>query len=254
MSDAIEGLVPSQVTPFQRCDTFRNQNRHFLQESGGNLPAPDQPTSLPVSDFFLHHRISIRRASASSFSGVGHHHPQALNDAHHLSNRVHLIAVGGLVRLLVVNLPLGRPKGGGEAGLLLKKSDFLSDRISVIPQYGVNPQLFRKKMFQGLKKLGLGVFIVGYLGRLVPEKGIHHLLGAFAMVPKPKANLLIIGNSLLRVELEKKSLQLCIASQIRWVAAIDQPHVHDYLHCMNVLVLPLHHHAHPEGTIRPRDH
>ncbi|HJT24480.1 MAG TPA: glycosyltransferase, partial [bacterium] len=59
--------------------------------------------------------------------------------------------------------------GDTEARQLLEKAGYPQSKISVIPQYGVNPQLFRKKDVSTLKKkLGLGPFTVGYLGRLVP--------------------------------------------------------------------------------------
>lgn len=129
--------------------------------------------------------------------------------------------------------------GDIEAGQLLQKAGYPASGISVIPQYGVNPKLFKKTNSSSLrKKLGLGSFTVGYLGRLVPEKGLHHLLEAFARLAYPKANLLIVGNGPLRPELGKKADQLGIAAQIRWVGALDQPQVPDYLNCMDVLVLP----------------
>jgi glycosyltransferase involved in cell wall biosynthesis len=129
--------------------------------------------------------------------------------------------------------------GDLEAGRLLENAGYAKNRISIIPQYGVNPELFKKKNVRILsKKLGLGSFTAGYAGRLVPEKGIHHLLEAFTILRNKKANLLIIGNGPLRQPLEKQAFQLGISNQIRWVPAMSQTQIPDYLNCMDVLVLP----------------
>jgi glycosyltransferase involved in cell wall biosynthesis len=129
--------------------------------------------------------------------------------------------------------------GDLEAGQLLEKAGYPSSQISVIPQYGVNPKLFKKKnVFTLKKKLGLKDFTVGYLGRLVPEKGLHNLLAAFSMLNNKKTNLLIVGGGPLRAELEAKASILGLASQVRWVSSLDQSAVPDYLNCMDTLVLP----------------
>ncbi len=129
--------------------------------------------------------------------------------------------------------------GDQEAGQLLEKAGVIPARISIIPQYGVNPQLFHKKNASKLKKeLNLGSFTVGYVGRLVPEKGIHHLLEAFSLLAIPTSSLLIVGNGPLRKQLEEKAIQLGIENQIRWIQAVDQTRIPDYLNCMDTLVLP----------------
>lgn len=129
--------------------------------------------------------------------------------------------------------------GDLEAGQLLEKAGYPSRQISVIPQYGINPGLFRPKKTAALrKKLGLGPFTVGYLGRLVPEKGVQHLLVAFSMLNNPKSNLLIVGGGPLQGELEAKAVELGVSKQARWVPSLEQSLVPDYLNCMDTLVLP----------------
>jgi glycosyltransferase involved in cell wall biosynthesis len=129
--------------------------------------------------------------------------------------------------------------GDQEAAQLLLKAGYPSSRMAVIPQYGVNPGLFKKKNVKPLKKeLGLGSFTVGYVGRLVPEKGIHHLLEAFALIAKRDSNLIIIGNGPSRQALEEKTKALGIARQTLFVKAMGQQQLPDFLNCMDVLVLP----------------
>lgn len=129
--------------------------------------------------------------------------------------------------------------GDQEASHLLQKAGYPSRKISVIPQYGVNPELFKKKNAAKLKKeLKLGTFTVGYLGRLVPQKGIHTLLAAFAQLALPGSKLFLIGNGPLREELEEKARQLGIVDRVIFVKAMGQEKLPDYLNCLDVLVLP----------------
>ena len=129
--------------------------------------------------------------------------------------------------------------GDQEAAQLLEKAQCPPSKTSVIPQYGVDPELFQKMDPGNLKKkLGLGTFTVGYVGRLVPEKGIHHLLEAFALLARPDSNLLIVGNGPLRGELEAKAKGLGIGARTLFVKAMGQQDLPLYLNCMEVLVLP----------------
>ena len=129
--------------------------------------------------------------------------------------------------------------GDQEADQLLQKAGYPAKKISVIPQYGVDPKLFRKKDASKLKKkLGLGAFTIGYVGRLVPEKGIHTLLEAFSQLDKPRSKLLLVGNGPLRQELAEKAKDLGIGGDTLFVPAMGQDKLPGYLSCLDVLVLP----------------
>jgi glycosyltransferase involved in cell wall biosynthesis len=143
------------------------------------------------------------------------------------------------IRQYVLNTADHAIAGDKEASQLLQKAGFASSRISVIPQYGVNPILFRKKNSIKLRKrLKLGPFTVGYVGRLVPEKGIQTLLESFAKVKGIHNSLLILGSGPLMRSLQSQSVELGIEKQVRWVSALEQTSVPDYLNCMDALVLP----------------
>lgn len=129
--------------------------------------------------------------------------------------------------------------GDQEACQLLEKTHYPASQISVIPQYGVNPNLFKKKNVSSLKReLKLGKFTVGYAGRLVPEKGISSLLEAFARSAMAGSKLLLIGNGPLRAELEEKANQLGIGGRTLFIKAMRQEKLAEYLNCLDVLVLP----------------
>ena len=145
------------------------------------------------------------------------------------------------IRNFVLHTAAHAIAGDMEAAQLLEKANYPSSKITVLPQYGVNPKLFTKKNVNNLKKtLGINSFVLGYVGRLVPEKGIQDLVEAFSRLKNKKAVLLIIGNGPLRTFLEEKAVHLGINSRIRWIPALDQNHIPDYLNCMDVLVLPSH--------------
>jgi glycosyltransferase involved in cell wall biosynthesis len=76
------------------------------------------------------------------------------------------------------------------------------------------------------------------VGRLVPEKGIQNLLESFAKVKGIHNSLLILGSGPLMRSLQSQSVELGIEKQVRWVSALEQTSVPDYLNCMDVLVLP----------------
>ena len=129
--------------------------------------------------------------------------------------------------------------GDLEAADLLRRADYPPSQITVLPQYGVNPILFKKKNAQKLKKqLKLGPFTAGYVGRLVAEKGVHHLLEAFALMRNHATTLLLVGSGPFRMDLEKKATQLGVAKRVRWIPSVDQNLIPDYLNCMDALVLP----------------
>jgi len=143
------------------------------------------------------------------------------------------------IRQYVLDTAAHAIAGDLEAGQLLQKAGVTPERISIIPQYGVNPSLFRKKNVAKLKKeLALGAFTVGYVGRLVPEKGIQTLLESFSKLKGTQNTLLILGSGPLLESLKTRSAELGIEKQVRWVSALDQTLVPDYLNCMDTLVLP----------------
>jgi glycosyltransferase involved in cell wall biosynthesis len=79
---------------------------------------------------------------------------------------------------------------GNRASADVWRSKGYTGPISVIPQFGVDPQIFRPHTsplsLQGERpgvRIRGGLFIIGYAGRLVPEKGVDLLLRAAAQLP-----------------------------------------------------------------------
>jgi len=111
--------------------------------------------------------------------------------------------------------------------------------ITVIPQFGVDPEFFQKRDGTDLKgKLGLaGKFAIGYAGRIVKEKGIADLIHALASLPEPCV-LVLVGSGEFERPMRKLSENLGVASRIRWVPHILSLEVPKYMNAFDALVLP----------------
>lgn len=105
--------------------------------------------------------------------------------------------------------------------------------IQVIPQFGVDPQLYRpmRVNFPGEP------FIIGYVGRLVEEKGIGLLVEAVAGL-ESDWRLSIVGEGPQRPVIERLSRQFDIANRVifhRHIPSIQMP---AHFNSLDVLVLP----------------
>ena len=120
---------------------------------------------------------------------------------------------------------------------ILARKGFGKDRLSVVP-YGVDHLIYCRIEMPELKpKLRLDNYTIGYVGRLVNEKGVMDLLGAVSKL-KRKVNFLLVGDGELRHKITIEGRRLGISEQIRIVDTIPSFQVPEYLNCMDCLVLP----------------
>ncbi len=105
--------------------------------------------------------------------------------------------------------------------------------------HGLDPTVFRKEDASGLRrKLALdGSFVIGFMGRLHPEKGLDTLVKALAMLPKDSV-LVFVGRGPYRAELESMIQGLQIQERIRWVPWVHSNEVVEYMNAFDVLALP----------------
>lgn len=101
---------------------------------------------------------------------------------------------------------------------------------SVMPLVGVDSRFFKPAT-----KPRASEFSVGYVGRLVREKGLDDLLHAVARTP---ASLLIVGDGPEKNNLRALAQALPLSERCRFVDAVAYEAVADYLNEMDVLVLP----------------
>lgn len=118
---------------------------------------------------------------------------------------------------------------------IFKKKGFTN--MAFIPQ-GVDIDVFSRKPSSILRsKLNLDGFIIGYVGRLVKEKGVDLLVKA---IPKLEGDVraLIIGSGPEKDALSNLAHELMIADKVRFLEAISHAQLPEYLSCIDTLVLP----------------
>jgi glycosyltransferase involved in cell wall biosynthesis len=105
----------------------------------------------------------------------------------------------------------------------------------VIPQFGVDPALYRPGPPQA--RPANRPPTVGYIGRLVEEKGVQVLLDAVASLRQPY-RLEIIGSGYYRTELEVQAARLGIRDRIFFRNSVPSRDVPNVLSKIDMLVVP----------------
>lgn len=142
-----------------------------------------------------------------------------------------------VIRQVNLRQVAGAIAGNREAAALLQAAGFRGP-LAVIPQLGVDRERFAPKRNDRLRqKLGLWTFTVGYVGRLVPEKGLWVLLEALSQL-KGNWQCLLVGDGPLRDEWLKQAKQRGWEDRIVWHPPVPHREVPDYINAMDVVVLP----------------
>ncbi|MEM9923734.1 MAG: hormogonium polysaccharide biosynthesis glycosyltransferase HpsO [Cyanobacteria bacterium P01_D01_bin.50] len=125
-------------------------------------------------------------------------------------------------------------------------AEILRDRgykgpIKVMPQLGVDESLFTPKAQPELaSKVGIEPddFVVGFVGRFVPEKGIMTLLDALVKIKDKSWKFLLLGRGELKDEILQKATEKGIKDRILLVESVPHNEVADYINLMSTLILP----------------
>jgi glycosyltransferase involved in cell wall biosynthesis len=137
----------------------------------------------------------------------------------------------------VLRLANGAIAGSQEAAGVLRRKGF-QGLVTVCPQFGVDPDVFRPRCESALRaELDLQDFTVGYVGRLVPEKGVQVLLEAVRQIERP-VEVLIVGSGPFQGPLVQQAASLSLQDRVRFLPAVPSTEVPRYLNCLDVLVLP----------------
>ena len=107
--------------------------------------------------------------------------------------------------------------------------------LAVIPQFGVDPALFTPPIKRHDPEER--PFTIGYVGRLVAEKGIHLLLQAAAGL-MGDWRLRLIGSGPYKGELTALAERLGIRERIEWVEWVASTGMPAQYHRLDVLVIP----------------
>ncbi len=131
--------------------------------------------------------------------------------------------------------------GNHEGADLVRARGFLGP-VHVVPQLGVETEVYApgdRVLARASRGLAGDLPIIGYVGRLVPEKGLRTL--GRALEPGLRAGryrLLLVGAGPLLAELQHWARDLGAPDAVRLVGAVPHAQVPGYLQALDMLVLP----------------
>ena len=124
----------------------------------------------------------------------------------------------------------GLVAGSDIAGTIVRR-DAPNLPIAVIPQLGARaPHEPQHVPHEGLA--------LGFVGRLVPQKGLDNLLQALALQRGAKWRLTVVGDGPERERLEQLATSLRLAARVRWTGGLPAEQVANLWPDLDVLVTP----------------
>jgi len=84
---------------------------------------------------------------------------------------------------------------------------------------------------------GAGDFVAGYVGRLVPEKGLGDAVAALALLPE-RARLVLVGDGPFQGELEEHARRRKVEARVCFTGSVSLTDLPGYLNAMDTLILP----------------
>jgi glycosyltransferase involved in cell wall biosynthesis len=132
--------------------------------------------------------------------------------------------------------------GAEDAATIMRRHGYCGP-LSLLPQFGVDPQLFspttnHASAIVGRRSSVVGRhFVIGYLGRLVLQKGVLDLVEALPLLP-PHMRLRLVGDGLLRPQIVARAAVLGVSARVELIPwSSDVP---AELRRLDVLALPSH--------------
>ena len=127
-----------------------------------------------------------------------------------------------------------------EVSIFLKKNKEIGERTKIhIIKYGFDDKMVMSQKNIIKSELGLNDsdFIVGTVGRIVPQKDYPTLLNAFASFNNnvPHSKLLILGDGFLASEMKLLTSKLNLDQNVLWLGR--KSGIQDYLNIMDMFVL-----------------
>jgi glycosyltransferase involved in cell wall biosynthesis len=111
------------------------------------------------------------------------------------------------------------------------------DGPTAIVEYGVASNIFAQHDRDGARAtLGVSGFVIGYVGRIVREKGLHDVLDAMVACAVP-VTLLILGDGPDRPALEARVAELGLGQQVRLLSPRPPAEVARVMNALDVLIL-----------------
>jgi glycosyltransferase involved in cell wall biosynthesis len=128
--------------------------------------------------------------------------------------------------------------GNWEAAELLRAEARFRGSLEILPQYGLDVKEHQPGTEPQLRaELGLqGIPVIGYVGRMVSEKGLRVLFEALAHLQNYPWKLLLVGSGPLEREIREQWMA-SLPGRIVLVNAVPYEQVPRYLRCTDIFVL-----------------
>jgi L-malate glycosyltransferase len=113
--------------------------------------------------------------------------------------------------------------------------------MRIMPQLGVDEQLFQAQAQPEIAaQHGIQPedFVIGFVGRFVPEKGLKTLFHAAAKLENPNWKMLLLGRGPMQAELQELARELGFADRLIQIESVPHADVYRYINLMSVLLLP----------------
>jgi glycosyltransferase involved in cell wall biosynthesis len=149
-----------------------------------------------------------------------------------LDRKIHPVQVAA--RKTVLSLANAIVCGNRQGAELVRRWGF-KRTVDVIPQLGVEPTVFRCN-----RKPKADLFTIGFVGRLVNEKGVDILLKAVRLLAERGLpfRVKICGHGPCSEQLKRLASQLGITDRTIWMGAVPHEQVPEVMRDLDVLVLP----------------
>jgi L-malate glycosyltransferase len=130
---------------------------------------------------------------------------------------------------------------GNQDGFQILRDRGYQGAMQIMPQLGVDESLFKPQTQPELaQQLGIqpSEFVIGFVGRFVPEKGLKTLFNAVAGLGDRNWKLLLLGRGPMKDELMQMATDLGFRDRLMQVESVPHADVYKYINLMNTLVLP----------------
>jgi glycosyltransferase involved in cell wall biosynthesis len=130
--------------------------------------------------------------------------------------------------------------GNKDGELLLREKKGYKGRTRVLPQMGLNPDPYMNLQTNLIRNeliMPADVPLIGFVGRLIPEKGVNQLFEALHRLKELKWRVLILGSGPLESEISDKWQQM-FGDRLIYRKAVPHADVPSYLRAMDIFVLP----------------
>jgi glycosyltransferase involved in cell wall biosynthesis len=137
-----------------------------------------------------------------------------------------------MIELLNYRLCSAGVAGNQEAVGVLRRKGFRGP-LEVIPQFGVDPEIYSPREGPPSERP-----VIGFAGRLVPEKGADVLIEAVSRLKLRTSRLQIIGNGSERSRLEHLAAYRGIRDRVTFRGAVASADMPETLRSLDLLVVP----------------